>query len=80
MRPEGLEGVADRSHRPVSCPHQMPAVVQAAVLELRRSRPYWGPRRLVFELAKRKVSPVSSESAAYRALVRAGNAGSGGRR
>jgi transposase InsO family protein len=68
---EGLEGLIDRSHRPASCPHQMPARVEAALLELRRSRPYWGPRRLVFELAKRKVSPVPSESAAYRALVRA---------
>ncbi len=69
---EGLEGLKDRSHRPVSCPHQMPAPVEAAVLELRRSRPYWGPRRLVFELAKRRVTPVPSESAVYRALVRAG--------
>lgn len=69
---EGLEGLVDRSHRPVSCPHQMPAQVEAAVLELRRSRPYWGPRRLVFELAKRKVVPVPSESAVYRALLRAG--------
>ena len=69
---EGLEGLADRSHRPVSCPHQMPAEVEAALLELRRSRPYWGPRRLVFELAKRGVAPVPSESAVYRALVRAG--------
>ena len=68
---EGLEGLTDRSHRPESCPHQMPARVEAAVLELRRSRPYWGPRRLVFELAKRKVAPVPSESAVYRALVRA---------
>jgi transposase len=68
----GLEGLVDRSHRPVSCPHQMPASVEAALLELRRSRPYWGPRRLVFELAKRRVRPVPSESAAYRALVRAG--------
>ncbi|BBY45405.1 hypothetical protein MCEL_37000 [Mycolicibacterium celeriflavum] len=68
---EGLEGLADRSHRPVSCPHQMPAEVEARLLELRRSRPYWGPRRLVFELAKRGVRPVPSESAAYRALVRA---------
>jgi hypothetical protein len=42
------------------------------LLELRRSRPYWGPRRLVFELSKRGVRPVPSESAAYRALVRAG--------
>ena len=23
---EGLEGLVNRSHRPVSCPHQMPAV------------------------------------------------------
>jgi transposase-like protein len=57
---QGLEGLVDRSHRPVSCPHQMPAVVEAALLELRRSRPYWGPRRLVFELAKRRVTPVPS--------------------
>jgi transposase len=35
----GLEGLVDRSHRPVSCPHQMPARVEAMVLELRRSRP-----------------------------------------
>ncbi len=69
---QGLEGLADRSHRPASCPHQMPAQVEAAVLELRRSRPYWGPRRLVFELAKRNVRPVPSESAVYRALLRAG--------
>jgi transposase InsO family protein len=68
---EGLEGLVDRSHRPASCPHQMPAAVEAAMLELRRSRPYWGPRRLVFELAKRRVVPVPSESAVYRALVRA---------
>jgi transposase InsO family protein len=49
----------------------MPAHVEAMVLELRRSRPYWGPRRLVFELGKRAVVPVPSESAVYRALVRA---------
>jgi transposase len=35
----GLEGLIDRSHRPASCPHQMPAGVEAALLELRRSRP-----------------------------------------
>ena len=51
---EGLEGLVDRSHRPVSCPHQMVAEVEAVLLELRRSRPYWGPRRLVFELARRR--------------------------
>ena len=68
----GLEGLVDRSHRPVSWSHQMLAAVEAALLELRRSRPCWGPRRLVFELAKRKVAPVPSESAVYRAQLRAG--------
>jgi transposase len=40
----GLDGLADRSHRPASCPHQLGGEVVAAVLELRRARPYWGPR------------------------------------
>lgn len=69
---EGLEGLADRSHRPESCPHQMPAPVEAAVLELRRQRPYWGPRSLVVQLSKKGVTPLPSESAVYRCLVRAG--------
>jgi transposase InsO family protein len=66
----GVENLGDRSHRPVSCPHQMSAAVEVAVAELRRGHPWWGPRRLVFELARRGVAPVPSESAVYRALVR----------
>ncbi len=68
----GLEGLAERSHRPVSCPHQMPAPIEALVLELRRTHRYWGARRLVLELLRRQVDPVPSESAVYRCLVRAG--------
>src|SRR3954470_20786474 len=49
----GLEALSDRSDRPVGCPHQMPAAVEAAVLELRRVHRGWGPRRLVVELARR---------------------------
>jgi transposase InsO family protein len=67
---EGLEGLADRSHRPGSCPHQMSAVVEAAVLEMRRVHPSWGPRRIAFEVARRGL--VTSESGVYRCLVRAG--------
>ncbi|MDX6553672.1 MAG: hypothetical protein QOH74_2160, partial [Gaiellales bacterium] len=70
--PGGLEGLADRSHRPDSCPHQMPAAVEATVLELRRTHGYWGPHRLMVELARKGVNPVPSESAVYRCLVRAG--------
>jgi len=38
----GLEGLGDGSHRPRGCPHQLPAVVEAAVLEARRAHPSWG--------------------------------------
>ncbi len=68
----GLEALGDRSHRPVACPHQMSPELEAMVLELRRWKPYWGPRNLVLELARRKVAPMPSESAVYRCLVRAG--------
>jgi transposase len=65
---EGLDGLADRSHRPRSCPHQMPAPVEVMLVDLRTAHPSWGPRRLSFELGKRGLAV--SESAAYRALVR----------
>jgi transposase InsO family protein len=76
----GLEGLVDRSHRPASCPHQMPAVVEVAVLEARRKHPGWGARRIVFELGRAGVSPVPSESGVYRALHRAGLIDPGARR
>lgn len=66
----GLEGLAERSHRPGRSPHQMDAVVEVAVLEARRNHPRWGPRRIVFELSKKGMAP--SESGVYRALRRAG--------
>ena len=68
----GLEGLTNRSHRPAHCPHQMAAALEVEVLEMRRAKPYWGPRRLALQLAKRGADPVPSESAIYRCLVRAG--------
>ena len=41
------------------------------VLEMRRSHPYWGARRIAFELARKGVEPAPSEAAVYRCLVRA---------
>ena len=75
---DGLEGLGDRSHRPRAHPHQMPPVVEAAVLEARRSHPSWGPRRIVVELARRGVT--TSKSAVYRCLRRAGLVEPDGRR
>jgi transposase InsO family protein len=71
----GLEGLGDVSRRPRSCPHQMPALVEAVVLELRREHRYWGPRRIRAEMVRRRsvsARQLPSESAVYRCLVRAG--------
>jgi len=68
---DGLDGLGDRSSRPAHCPHQMPPEVEAMVLEMRRAHPYWGARRIAFELVRKGVQPATSESAVYRCLVRA---------
>ena len=46
----------------------MDAGVEVELAVLRRRHPTWGPRRLVYELAKQDITV--SESAVYRALVR----------
>src|SRR6185312_11292867 len=69
---DGLEGLANRSHRPTRCPHQMSAAVEAQLLEMRRAKPYWGARRLALELGRKGVELAPSKSAVYRSLVRAG--------
>ncbi len=35
----GLAGLADRTSRPSSCPHQMIPLVEARIVELRRAHP-----------------------------------------
>ena len=68
----GLGGLADRSSRPDSCPHQMPAVVEARVVELRIDHPGWGPSRIVWQLEREGIEPLPGRSGVYRALVRHG--------
>ena len=79
-RAGGLEGLADRSHRPNRCPHQLAAAVEARVCELRRQHPGWGPQRLRHELERRGVMPLPSRSAIWRLLVRNRLISPGGRR
>ncbi|WTS84378.1 IS481 family transposase [Streptomyces sp. NBC_00104] len=70
---EGLAGLADRSRRPASCPHQASAEVETAVCELRRQHPRWGPRRIAHVLERSgAVAPVPSRMTVYRILVRHG--------
>jgi transposase InsO family protein len=71
-RTGGLEALADRSHRPHRCPHQLPATVEARLCELRRRHPHWGQRRLAHELVRIGIDPPPGLTSIYRALVRNG--------
>jgi transposase InsO family protein len=68
----GLESLADQSHRPRSCPHQMPAAVEVRLVELRQAHPGWGADRLLYRLAREGVDPLPSRAAVARALTRLG--------
>src|SRR6058998_1284431 len=59
----GLSSLADRSHRPGSCPHQTDAEIEAMICE---------PRRIEHHLGRAGVSPVPSRSSIYRCLKRHG--------
>lgn len=67
---DGIEGLADRSHRPRSSPLQMPAAVETRVVELRRQHPSWGHIRIHHQLVREATTPLPSVSGVYRALVR----------
>ena len=66
----GLANLADRSSRPVSCPHQMPAVVEARVVAVRIEHSGWGPARIRWQLKRDGVVPLPGRSSVYRALLR----------
>ena len=68
----GLAGLVDGSTVPGSCPHQMPPVVEARIVELRQAHPGWGPRTIGHWLERDGVSPVPGRSSIHRCLVRHG--------
>jgi transposase InsO family protein len=65
---EGLDGLADRSHRSHGQPAALAGELEALICELRREHRRWGPRRLEFELARRGYGVA--RSTVYRVLVR----------
>jgi len=67
---DGFSALVDKSSRPESCPHQMPPAVEARVVEMRRLRPDWGPRTILYFLRAEGVRPLPGRSSIYRALVR----------
>jgi transposase len=76
----GLGGLGDRSSRPHSCPHQMNAALEVAVIELRQAHPAWGADRIRYQLARDGVAPAPGRTSIYRALVRHGLVEAGPRR
>jgi transposase InsO family protein len=80
-REGGLEALADRSHRPYSCPHQASPEVEAVVCETRRDHLRWGPVRIEYELGRNGCpGPVPSKTTVYRILLRYGLIGARKRR
>lgn len=69
---DGLPGLADRSSRPLSCPHQMAPVVEARIVEMRRQHPGWGPRTILFWLEREGVVPLPGRTSIERCLIRHG--------
>lgn len=67
---EGFSALVDKSSKPDSCPHQMPAEIEARVVEMRRAHPDFGPRTILYWLGREAVVPLPGRSSVYRALVR----------
>jgi transposase InsO family protein len=68
----GMAALVDRSSKPQSCAHQIPAAVEARIVELRRAHPGWGPRTILDRLAREGVEPLPGRSSVHRALLRHG--------
>jgi transposase InsO family protein len=68
----GLGGLADRTSRPLSCPHQMHPVVEAHIVEMRHAHPGWGPRTILFWLERDGVTPLPGRTSVERCLIRHG--------
>jgi transposase InsO family protein len=66
----GVAGLVDKTSKPESCPHQMTPVVEARIVEMRRTHPGWGPRTIRTHLNREGVTPLPGRSSIYRALVR----------
>src|SRR4029453_5264979 len=71
-RAGGLAGLSERSHRPNHSPDKTSAEVEAAVCELRRRHPGWGPQRLSWELERARVGARPSRVTTWRILARHG--------
>lgn len=78
---EGPNGLANRSRRPRNSPHAVPEPIVAALLKLRRRRPSWSAKKLLWQLRQREPEwPLPAISTAQAILKRHGLVAPRGRR
>ena len=68
----GLAGLADKSSKPLSCPHQMAPEIEARIVEMRREHPGWGPRTILYWLEREGFDGVPGRTSVERCLIRHG--------
>ncbi len=70
---QGLEGLADQSRAPQTCPHRMAPETAAALLAAKNAHPSWGPKKLLPYLRARQPElPLPAASTAGALLARHG--------
>jgi transposase InsO family protein len=68
----GLPGLADKSSKPLSCPHQMAPELEARIVDMRREHPGWGPRTILYWLAFEGAAALPGRTSVERCLIRHG--------
>src|SRR6516162_3511286 len=59
----GLEGLSDRTRRPIRYANQLPEQVEAAIVSAKREKPHWGARKIRERLLRRLPHEVKTPAA-----------------
>lgn len=68
--PGGKMSFADRSRRPRNSPTAISAEVETAIVELRKQRPHWGPKKLRVVLGKQNPELVLPSETTFAAVLK----------
>ena len=66
----GLDGLRERSRRPLTMPQAMPAAVREEIVATRRAHPTWGPRKLRAYLRRHRSHQVWPAASTIGDLLR----------
>jgi Homeodomain-like domain len=66
----GLAGLAGKSSRPLSCPHQMSPELEARIVAIRREHPGWGPRTVLYWLEREGLPQLPGRPSVERCSAR----------